>query len=56
MTVLLKRVFYACPFAHPAFTEVLGERSDVLLEKLGDDSPEEEIAAVLASAHAFQIG
>lgn len=56
MTVLLKRVFYACPFAHPAFIEVLGERSDVLLQKLGDDSPEEEIAAVLASAHAFQIG
>ncbi len=56
MTTAMKRVFYASPLAHPVFEELLSKRPDVLLQKLGDDRPELEIAAVLAAAHAFQIG
>lgn len=50
-----KRVFYVSKLAHPVYAEIMGGRKDVLLEKLENDSPEAEVARVLASAHAYQI-
>ena len=52
----VKRVFYVKYLAHNNFIEILGRRSDVRLDKLENDSPDDAAAPVLAGAHAFQIG
>ena len=51
-----KRVFYVKYLAHNIFTEILGRRSDIRLDKLENDSPDDAATPVLAGAHAFQIG
>ena len=52
----LKRVFYVKYLAHNNFIDILGKRSDIRLDKLENDSPDDAAASVLAGAHAFQIG
>ena len=52
----LKRVFYVKYLAHNNFIDILGKRSDIRLDKLENDSPDDAAAPVLAGAHAFQIG
>src|SRR6185503_19953077 len=52
----LKRVFYVKYLAHNIFTDILGRRSDIRVDKLENDSPDHAAAPVLAGAHAFQIG
>ena len=52
----LKRVFYVKYLAHNNFIDILGTRSDIRLDKLENDSPDDAAAPVLAGAHAFQIG
>lgn len=56
MAVNTKRVFYVKYLADPKFADLLAERPDVVLEKLENDSPEDEAARVLAAAHAYQVG
>lgn len=56
MIVNTKRVFYVKYLATPRFADILQSRGDVTLQKLENDSPAEVAAAVLAAAHAYQIG
>ncbi|MGJ4949085.1 hydroxyacid dehydrogenase [Bradyrhizobium sp. HKCCYLS20291] len=51
-----KRVFYVKYLAHPIFSELLAARPDVRLDRLENESAEAETAAILAAAHAYQIG
>jgi D-3-phosphoglycerate dehydrogenase len=50
-----KRIFYLNRLAHPVFAEIMGGRSDVSLTGLVNESPDSEVAPVLAGAHAYQI-
>src|SRR5437764_7512175 len=52
----VKRVFYVKDLAHNNFIDILGTRSDIRLDKLENDSPDDGATPVLAGAHAFQIG
>src|SRR5437868_13664488 len=52
----VKRVFYVKYLAHTNFVEILGKRSDIRLDKLENDTPDDVATPVLAGAHAFQIG
>ena len=52
----IKRVFYVNRVSHPVFLEILGRRPDIQVDRLMNDSPEDEVEPVLARAHAFQIG
>src|SRR4029079_9022748 len=52
----VKRVFYVKYLAHKTFIDILGKRSDMRLDKLENDSPDDVATPVLAGAHAFQIG
>ena len=52
----VKRVFYVKYLAHNNFIDILGKRSDIRLDKLENDSPDDIATPVLAGAHAFQIG
>src|SRR5215469_1223583 len=56
MTVNNKRVFYVKYLAHPIYAEILRARPDVRLDRLENESPEDEFAPVLREAHAYQIG
>ena len=51
-----KRVFYVNGVSAPVYLEILGRRPDIHLDKLVNDSPEDDAARVLSQAHAFQIG
>ena len=52
----IKRVFYVNHVSAPIFLEMLGQRPDIQVDKLVNDSPEDEVEPVLARAHAYQIG
>jgi D-3-phosphoglycerate dehydrogenase len=51
-----KRVFYVKYLAHEVYAKTLGERPDVRLDRLENDSREEVSGPILAEAHAYQIG
>lgn len=51
-----KRVFFVNGPAHKIFTEIVEKRADIRLDKLKNDSPDDEATKVLAGAHAYQIG
>jgi D-3-phosphoglycerate dehydrogenase len=52
----IKRVFYVNHVSAPNFLEILARRPDIQVDKLMNDSPDDEVQPVLARAHAFQIG
>src|ERR1700722_15065302 len=56
MTVNNKRVFYVKYLAHPIYAEILKARPDVRLDRLENESAEQDYAPILESAHAYQIG
>src|ERR1700742_1970246 len=56
MSVNNKRVFYVKYLAHPIYAEILKARPDVRLDRLENESPEQDYAPILESAHAYQIG
>src|SRR3954452_20555457 len=56
MTVNTKRVFYVKYLAHQIYTDILSARSDVRLDRLENDSPDEIAAPILAAAHVYQVG
>src|SRR5215469_5736240 len=56
MNVNTKRVFYVRYLAHPIYTDILTARSDVRLDRLENESPEDAFAPILSAAHAYQVG
>ena len=56
MTANSKRVFYVNRLTHRVIADLLGARPDIQLDRLDNDSAPDEIDAVLAGAHAYQIG
>jgi D-3-phosphoglycerate dehydrogenase / 2-oxoglutarate reductase len=51
-----KRVFYVNALSHTVYLEILAKRPDVQVDKLMNDSPDDEAERVLSHAHAYQIG
>jgi len=51
-----KRVFYVNAVSAPVYLEILAKRPDIHVDKLVNDSPDDEADRVLSQAHAFQIG
>jgi len=51
-----KRVFYVNALSHTVYLDILAKRPDVHVDKLTNDSRDEEADPVLDQAHAFQIG
>ena len=51
-----KRVFYVNAVSAPVYLEILAKRPDVHVDKLVNESPDDEAERVLSQAHAFQIG
>ena len=56
MPVNLKRVFFVEYLASPAFSEILGRRGDVALDRLENRSADALAGPVIGGAHAYQIG
>jgi D-3-phosphoglycerate dehydrogenase / 2-oxoglutarate reductase len=56
MSVNSKRVFYVKYLANEIYADILRARSDVRLDRLENDSPEEVSGPILAAAHAYQVG
>lgn len=52
----MKQVFYVQPLPNKAFLDVLGTRTDVKAVELRRDASGQDIAAVLESSVAYQIG
>ncbi len=51
-----KRVFYVNAVSAPVYLEILAKRPDIHVDKLVNESPDDEAERVLSQAHAFQIG
>jgi D-3-phosphoglycerate dehydrogenase len=51
-----RRVFYVKYLPSSVYPTVLAKRPDVQLDKLENDSPDEQVAPVLSQAHVYQIG
>jgi D-3-phosphoglycerate dehydrogenase / 2-oxoglutarate reductase len=51
-----KRVFYVRYLAHTVFAEMLAQRGDVRLDRLDNETPENDAAPVIAAAHVYQVG
>jgi D-3-phosphoglycerate dehydrogenase len=50
----VKRVFYVRALNHPCYLEIIGQRPEIRIDKLENDSPEPVMAPVVAAAHAYQ--
>jgi D-3-phosphoglycerate dehydrogenase len=51
-----KRLFYVNSVSSPIYLEILAGRLDIQVERLDNDTPDEQAEPVLAHAHAYQIG
>jgi hypothetical protein len=51
-----KRVLYVKYLPSTVYSTLLAKRPDVQLDKLENDSPDDQIASVLTQAHVYQIG
>src|ERR1700733_2184856 len=51
----IKRVFYVNHVSAPIFLEMLAQQPDIQVDKLVNDSPEDDVEPILARAHAYQI-
>ena len=51
-----KRVFYVNNVAAQVYLDILGERPDIQVDRLENDTPDVEAEPILAQAHAYQIG
>ena len=56
MSVNNKRVFYVKYLPNQIYVDILNARSDVRLDRLENESPENVYAPILSEAHAYQIG
>ena len=50
-----KTVYYFNRVAHPVYLQTLAGEPDIELHKLVNDSPDGDVAPVMAAAHAYQI-
>jgi D-3-phosphoglycerate dehydrogenase / 2-oxoglutarate reductase len=51
-----KRVFYVKALADPVFAQILGQRPDIRLDRLENETPDDVAGPVLAAAHVYQVG
>src|SRR5579863_7645060 len=51
-----KRIFYVKYLPSSVYPTVLAKRPDVQLDKLENDSPDDQVAPILSQAHLYQIG
>lgn len=51
-----KRVFYVNAVSARIYLDIMASRPDIQLDKLVNDSPEDEAQRILSQAHAYQIG
>ena len=52
----IKRVFYVNRVSAQVFLDILAQRPDIQVDRLTNDSPQDDVEPVLARAHAYQIG
>jgi D-3-phosphoglycerate dehydrogenase / 2-oxoglutarate reductase len=52
----VKRVFYVRRVAHPCFLDIIAQRPEIRLDKLEHETPDSDAQAIMAAAHAYQIG
>src|SRR5215469_5814960 len=52
----VKRVFYVRYVAHPCYLDIIGQRPEIRLDKLENETSDEEARPIMAAAHAYQIG
>jgi D-3-phosphoglycerate dehydrogenase / 2-oxoglutarate reductase len=52
----VKRLFYVRRVAHPCFLDIIAQRPEIRLDKLENETPDNDAQAVLTAAHAYQIG
>src|SRR5262249_40789174 len=51
-----KRGFYVRYVAHPRYIDIIAQRHDIRLDKLENDSSDDVLEAIMAAAHAYQLG
>jgi D-3-phosphoglycerate dehydrogenase / 2-oxoglutarate reductase len=51
----VKRVFYVRFLNHPCYLEILGQRPEIRIDKLEDDTTDTDASKVIAAAHAYQV-
>jgi D-3-phosphoglycerate dehydrogenase len=51
----VKRVFYVRFLNHPCYLEILGQRPEIRIDKLENDSPDAAIRPIVSAAHAYQV-
>src|SRR5215472_17934843 len=52
----VKRVFYVRYVAHPCYLDIIAQRPEIRLDKLENESSDDVVEAIMAAAHAYQIG
>src|SRR5262245_9917701 len=52
----VKRVFYVRYVAHPCYLDIIAQRPEIRLDKLENESSDDVAEAIMAAAHAYQIG
>jgi D-3-phosphoglycerate dehydrogenase len=52
----VKRVFYVRYLAHNCYLDIIAKRPEIRLDKLENDTPEDQAGPIMASAHAYQVG
>jgi D-3-phosphoglycerate dehydrogenase len=51
----VKRAFYVRFLNHPCYLEIVGQRPEIRIDKLENDTPEPAAAPIIAAAHAYQV-
>src|SRR5215475_648293 len=52
----VKRAFYVRYVAHPCYLDIIAQRPEIRLDKLENETADEEARPIMAAAHAYQIG
>ncbi len=52
----VKRVFYVRYLAHPCYLDIIAQRPEIRLDKIENETADEVVRPIMASAHAYQIG
>jgi D-3-phosphoglycerate dehydrogenase len=52
----VKRVFYVRYLSHDCYLDIIGQRPEIRLDKLENDTADAVASPIMASAHAYQVG
>src|SRR5262245_26796862 len=52
----VKRVFYVRYLSHPCYLDIIGQRPEIRVDKLENETSDTDAQPILAAAHAYQIG